>query len=59
MYPLDGLRLAGVDMSSTDPVDAAFAALADTVTRLEELLDARSPHPPLRGGSSPRGGEPS
>jgi oligoendopeptidase F len=59
MYPLDGLRLAGVDMSSKEPVDSAFAALADTVTRLEELLDARSPHPSLRGGSSPRGGEPS
>jgi oligoendopeptidase F len=41
MYPLDGLRLAGVDMSSTEPVDAAFAALADTVTRLETLLRAR------------------
>ena len=40
MYPLDGLRLAGVDMSSTEPVDAAFAALADTVTRLEKLLGA-------------------
>jgi oligoendopeptidase F len=38
MYPLDGLRLAGVDMSSTEPVDAAFVALADTVTRLEKLL---------------------
>ncbi len=38
MYPLDGLRLAGVDMSSTEPVDAAFAALAATVTRLEKLL---------------------
>jgi oligoendopeptidase F len=38
MYPLDGLRLAGVDMSSTEPVAAAFAALADTVTRLEKLL---------------------
>jgi oligoendopeptidase F len=38
MFPLDGLRLAGVDMSSTEPVDSAFAALADTVTRLEKLL---------------------
>jgi oligoendopeptidase F len=38
MYPLDGLKLAGVDMSSKEPVDAAFAALADTVTRLEKLL---------------------
>ncbi len=41
MYPLDGLKLAGVDMSSTEPVEAAFAALADTVTRLEKLLSAR------------------
>jgi oligoendopeptidase F len=32
------LKLAGVDMSSTEPVDAAFDALADTVTRLEKLL---------------------
>jgi oligoendopeptidase F len=38
MYPLDGLRLAGVDMSSKEPVDAAFGALAGTVTRLEQLL---------------------
>jgi oligoendopeptidase F len=41
MYPLDGLKLAGVDMSSTEPVEAAFAALADTVTRLEKLLANR------------------
>src|SRR6266849_1518570 len=41
MYPLDGLRLAGVDMSSKEPVDSAFAALADTVTRLEKLLAKR------------------
>jgi len=38
MYPLEGLRLAGVDMSSTEPVKSAFAALATTVTRLEGLL---------------------
>ncbi len=43
MYPLEGLQLAGVDMSSTEPVEAAFAALARTVTRLEELLAAREP----------------
>jgi len=41
MYPLDGLRLAGVDMSSKEPVDSAFAALADTVSRLEILLAKR------------------
>ncbi|HSS94156.1 MAG TPA: oligoendopeptidase F [Candidatus Dormibacteraeota bacterium] len=38
MYPLEGLRLAGVDMASKEPVQSAFEALASTVTRLEELL---------------------
>jgi oligoendopeptidase F len=37
MYPLDGLRLAGVDMTSPEPVQAAFATLARMVSRLEEL----------------------
>jgi oligoendopeptidase F len=37
MYPLDGLRMAGVDMTSPEPVEAAFATLARMVTRLEEL----------------------
>ena len=37
LYPLDGLRLAGVDMTSPEPVEAAFATLARMVTRLEEL----------------------
>ena len=41
MYPLEGLKLAGVDMTSMEPVESAFAALAHTVTRLEELLEAR------------------
>jgi oligoendopeptidase F len=38
MYPLEGLRMAGVDMSSPEPVQAAFATMADYVTRLEKLL---------------------
>jgi oligoendopeptidase F len=38
MYPLDGLKLAGVDMASPEPVQAAFAALDAMVTRLEELV---------------------
>jgi oligoendopeptidase F len=42
MYPLDGLRLAGVDMASPEPVQAAFASLATMVGRLEELIAARS-----------------
>ena len=37
MYPLEGLRLAGVDMMSTEPVKAAFETLARMVTRLKEL----------------------
>jgi oligoendopeptidase F len=37
LYPLEGLRLAGVDMTSPEPVEAAFATLARMVTRLEEL----------------------
>jgi oligoendopeptidase F len=37
MYPLEGLRLAGVDMTSLVPVEAAFATLARMVSRLEEL----------------------
>ena len=41
MYPLEGLRLAGVDMSSPEPVASAFAALAGMVERLEELVKTR------------------
>ncbi|HVC78051.1 MAG TPA: oligoendopeptidase F [Candidatus Micrarchaeaceae archaeon] len=42
MYPLDGLRLAGVDMASPEPVASAFAAFAGMVDRLEELIATRS-----------------
>jgi oligoendopeptidase F len=41
MYPLEGLKLAGVDMASPEPVTSAFAALAGMVDRLEELVAAR------------------
>ena len=37
MYPLEGLRMAGVDMTSREPVEAAFATLASMVDRLEKL----------------------
>jgi oligoendopeptidase F len=37
-YPLDALQRAGVDLSSPEPVETAFALLADYVTRLEQLL---------------------
>jgi len=42
MYPLDGLRMAGVDMTSPEPVEAAFATLASMVDRLERLPTKRS-----------------
>ena len=42
MYPLEGLRMAGVDMSSPEPVQAAFATLAEYVDRLEKLLPTSS-----------------
>jgi oligoendopeptidase F len=37
MYPLEGLRMAGVDMTSPEPVESAFATLATMVDRLEKL----------------------
>ncbi len=42
MYPLEALRVAGVDMTSPEPVEKAFAVLADYVDRLEKLTVARS-----------------
>jgi oligoendopeptidase F len=41
MYPLEGLKMAGVDMSSPEPVQAAFATLADMVTKLEQLVSSK------------------
>ncbi|MEO7912285.1 MAG: oligoendopeptidase F [Roseiflexaceae bacterium] len=38
LYPLDALKLAGVDMSTPAPVERAFAVLAGYVDRLETLL---------------------
>jgi len=42
MYPLEGLRMAGVDMTSPEPVEAAFATMSSMVDRLEALTQARS-----------------
>jgi oligoendopeptidase F len=38
LYPLDALRLAGVDMASPAPVEATFGVLAGFVERLEQLF---------------------
>ncbi|MBI5876935.1 MAG: oligoendopeptidase F [Chloroflexi bacterium] len=37
LYPLDALKLAGVDLSSPEPVEQAFATMERYVARLEEL----------------------
>jgi oligoendopeptidase F len=37
LYPLEALKLAGVDMRSPEPVEETFAVLAGLVDRLEEL----------------------
>jgi oligoendopeptidase F len=37
VYPLDGLRRAGVDLTSPEPVEEAFAVLASLVDRIEQL----------------------
>jgi oligoendopeptidase F len=38
LYPLDALKLAGIDMTTPAPVERAFAVLAGYVERLETLL---------------------
>lgn len=38
LYPLDALKLAGVDMTTPEPVEAAFSVLAGLVDRLEKLV---------------------
>ncbi len=42
VYPLDALRLAGVDMETREPMDRGFAVLARYVERLEALLEPGS-----------------
>jgi oligoendopeptidase F len=41
LYPLEALKLAGVDMTTTGPVERAFDVLERTVERLEELVERR------------------
>lgn len=38
LRPLDALRLAGVDMTTAEPVERAFQSLAGMIDRLEQLL---------------------
>ncbi|HEX6506573.1 MAG TPA: oligoendopeptidase F [Chloroflexota bacterium] len=43
LFPLDALQLAGVDMTSPEPVDETFGVLASMVDELEELVRAEKP----------------
>lgn len=36
-YPLDALRIAGVDLASTEPIERAFQVLSSLVDRLEKI----------------------
>lgn len=38
LYPLDALKLAGVDLSTPEPVATAFEVLEDYIAQLEQLL---------------------
>jgi oligoendopeptidase F len=38
LYPLDALKVAGVDMATPAAVEATFKVLDDMVTRLEQLV---------------------
>jgi len=39
-YPLDALKHAGVDMTNSEPVEKAFAVMANYVDRLEDLVES-------------------
>ncbi|MCA9943444.1 MAG: oligoendopeptidase F [Ardenticatenaceae bacterium] len=41
VFPLDALKIAGVDMTSPEPVETTFGVLAGYVDRLEELVGQR------------------
>jgi len=39
LYPLDALKMAGVDLSSPEPVERSFQILADLIERLDQLVN--------------------
>ena len=39
VYPLEALATGGVDMLSTEPVEAGFKVLEALIDRLEKLID--------------------
>jgi oligoendopeptidase F len=42
LYPLEALRLAGIDMTTPEPLDRAFQVLAGYLDRMEQLLPKES-----------------
>jgi oligoendopeptidase F len=38
LYPLEALKLAGIDMTTPEPIESAFGVLAGLVERLEKLV---------------------
>ena len=41
VYPLEALKIAGVDMTKPEPVETAFRTLSSYVDRLEALIEQR------------------
>ncbi len=39
LYPLDALKMAGVDLSSPEPVERTFQILSDLIERLDQLVN--------------------
>lgn len=39
VYPLDALKIAGVDMTTPEPIEAGFAVLEGLIDRLESLIE--------------------
>jgi len=39
VYPLDALKIAGIDMTTPEPIEKAFGVLAGLVDRLESLIE--------------------
>lgn len=42
LFPLDALRLAGVDMTGTEPIERAFGVLDRMIERLENLFEQQA-----------------
>lgn len=48
LYPLDALKLAGVDLASPEPVEKAFGVLASYVDRLDGLIRTAKKKKPIK-----------